>query len=32
MIARREKITQRHAVMKRIAARWPDAIDELSGR
>jgi hypothetical protein len=24
-VARRERITRRHAVMKRIAARWPDA-------
>jgi hypothetical protein len=30
-IARREKITRRHAAFKRIAARWPDAAQELSG-
>ena len=28
-IGRREKVTRRHAVMKRIAARWPDAAREL---
>ncbi|MDQ3347085.1 MAG: hypothetical protein M3545_03880 [Acidobacteriota bacterium] len=29
-IARREKITRRHAAFKRVAARWPDAARELS--
>jgi hypothetical protein len=30
-IARREKISQRHALAKRIAARWADALPELYG-
>ncbi len=29
-IARREKITRRHAVVKRIAARWPEAGQDLT--
>jgi len=29
-IAKRERITRRHAVMKRIAARWPDTFDDLT--
>jgi hypothetical protein len=29
-IARREKVTRRHAVMKRIEARWPDAARALA--
>jgi hypothetical protein len=29
-IARREKITRRHAAFKRVAARWPDAARELT--
>lgn len=29
-ITRREKITRRHATLKRIAARWPDAARELT--
>jgi hypothetical protein len=28
-IARREKVTTRHAVMKRIAARWPEAANDF---
>lgn len=31
-IARREKVTRRHTVVKRIAARWPEAGRELTGR
>ena len=31
-IARREKVTRRHAVVKRIAARWPEAGRELTAR
>ena len=31
-LARREKITRRHGVMKRIAARWPDTARELAGQ
>ena len=31
-IARRERITRRHAIMKRISARWPDAAVALMGR
>ena len=31
-IARREKVTRRHAVMKRIEARWPEAARELTER
>ena len=31
-IARRERITRRHAVSKRIAARWPDAVAGLMAR
>jgi hypothetical protein len=30
-IARREKVSQRHALAKRIAARWSDAVPELYG-
>jgi hypothetical protein len=29
-IARREKVTRRHAVVKRISARWPEAARELT--
>jgi hypothetical protein len=29
-IARRERVTRRHVVMKRIATRWPDAVRELT--
>jgi hypothetical protein len=31
-IARREKVTRRHTVVKRIAARWPEAGRELTAR
>jgi hypothetical protein len=31
-ITAREKITRRHAVMKRIQARWPDILLELTGK
>jgi hypothetical protein len=31
-IARREKVTRRHAVMKRIETRWPEAARELTER
>jgi HEAT repeat protein len=31
-IARREKVTRKHAVMKRIATRWPEAVRELTAR
>jgi hypothetical protein len=31
-IARRERVTRRHVIVKRIAARWPDAIRELTAR
>jgi hypothetical protein len=31
-IARREKVTRRHATMKRIASRWPDAARDLAAR
>ena len=31
-IAAREKITRRHAVMKRIQARWPEMLLELTGK
>jgi hypothetical protein len=30
-IAQRERVTRRHAVVKRIAARWPEAAQELTG-
>jgi len=29
-IARRERVTRRHVVVKRIAARWPDAVRDLT--
>ena len=29
-IARRERVTRRHVVIKRIAARWPDAVRDLT--
>jgi hypothetical protein len=29
-IAKRERVTRRHAVVKRIAARWPEAANELT--
>ncbi len=31
-IARREHVTRRHTVVKRIEARWPDAVRELTAR
>jgi len=31
-IARRERITRRHVVIKRIASRWPEAVRELTAR
>jgi hypothetical protein len=31
-IARRERVTRRHVVVKRIEARWPDAVRELTAR
>jgi hypothetical protein len=31
-VAAREKITRRHATMKRIQARWPDIVPELTGK
>jgi HEAT repeat protein len=31
-IAKREHVTRRHAIVKRIAARWPEAARELTGR
>jgi HEAT repeat protein len=31
-IARRERITKRHAIVKRIAARWPEAAESLMAR
>ena len=31
-IARREHVTRRHVVVKRIEARWPDAVRELTAR
>jgi len=31
-IARRERITRRHVIVKRIATRWPEAISELTAR
>ena len=31
-IARRERVTRRHVIIKRIAARWPDAARELTAR
>ncbi|MFL6281381.1 MAG: hypothetical protein ACJ731_14795 [Vicinamibacterales bacterium] len=29
-IAKRERVTRRHVMVKRIAARWPDAVQELT--
>lgn len=31
-IARRKRVTRRHTVVKRIAARWPEAVRELTAR
>lgn len=31
-IARREHVTRRHVIVKRIAARWPDAVRELTAK
>jgi hypothetical protein len=31
-VVRRERLTRRHAVLRRVAARWPDAAGQLLGR